>query len=148
MPEESEQEKTEYEMTNVEKPKTADDEDVFWTDIDELLAEANAPHYAQVKYRNKIIRICWKELSDEEIAAKAIKMEDFQKLSKDEQDKVLQKWLEEDVLAKIKKAGRVEGCLNNNEITYDIWKKLPSRVRTSLMMDVLETRDAFMRSFL
>ena len=130
-----------------EKPVNVQKDEDVWKDIDDLLAEANAVHFVEAKFRNKKVKVAWKELSDEEVASKALIIEDFRKLGKDEQNKVMTDWLDKDILAKIAKAGKQEGCLNNNEITEEIWKKLPSRIRTSLTVDVLETRDEIMRNF-
>jgi len=128
----------------VEQPK---EEEETWKDIDELLAEANSTHFVKLKFRGKVVKVAWKELSEDEIAAKTISLDRFKEMPKIEQDKLLTEWLEDDVLAKIKKAGKTEGCLNSNEIDKDAWKKLPARIRLSVTMDILETRDELMRNF-
>jgi hypothetical protein len=118
-----------------------------WEKIDDLLVEVNSIHYAQTKYRGKLVRVAWKELSEDDIRKKMLDMNELRKLDKAEQETKLETWLNEDIVAKIKKAGDVKGCLNGNKVTIDVWKSLPTKVRNEISADVLETREALMANF-
>lgn len=123
------------------------DVEPVWEKIDDLLAEVNSIHYAETKYRGKLVRIAWKELSEEDIRKKMLDMNELRKLSREEQESKLEVWLNTDIIEKIAKAGEVKGCLNNNKISMEIWKSLPTKVRNELSADVLETREALMANF-
>jgi hypothetical protein len=118
-----------------------------WEKIEDLLIEVNSIHYAETKYRSKLVRIAWKELSEDDIRKKMLDMNELRKLSKSEQESKLEMWLNEDIVAKIHKAGDVKGCLNGNKITLEIWRSLPTKVRNEISADVLETREALMANF-
>lgn len=123
------------------------DEQELWTNIESLLAEAVATHFAESRYHGKTVRVAWKELTLDEVRARPIDPEILSKMEEKEKVLTMDKWVEDDVLARIAKAGKTSGCLNDNVIDSDTWRKLPLKVRNDLTLIIEQTQEALEKAF-
>lgn len=129
-----------------DEDKKMEEKEEIWLSVDELLTEQNKTHFATSRYRKKLIKFGWKELSDEEMEANPISTIDDKGTEK-ERTKRSEDWLMNDFLARVKKAGEMDGCTNKNILDEKLWKSLPKRVKNELYADVMGLKNSLSRDF-
>lgn len=111
----------------------------MWNSIDELLEETNAVHFVEVVYRNKTLRVAWKEANVGSTEVQTLgETKPYEEMTPTEKADYNLKLLELEALARITAAGEQKDCFASNMITKDVWNKFPSRIRVQLMNEMFE----------
>ena len=127
-------------------PENDETENENWTSIEQLLEEANAIHFVEPEFRGKKLRVAWKEIPESrELDIDMPKT--FDEMTPKEKLAFQSKLLESEALARIQEAGRQDGCFNDNVLTRETWDKLPQRVRTLIVSEILEVNKILERRF-
>lgn len=106
----------------------------YWTSTEQLLDEANRIVFLEVEFKDKKLKLAWKEISEGVELDIEPTTKSLEEMTPKEQMDFNLKILTAEALARIKSAGEQEGCFNKNVITKEIWNKFPQRLR-GLILD-------------
>jgi hypothetical protein len=121
-----------------------------WRSIEELLTESRKTHVAECEWKGRKVKVAWKELEEADDVPGIGDGEalGFQDMTPADKAKFLRKLAEAELVARITKVGKYEGCLNDNILPMEVWKELPLRLRMQLISVVFEYDKELRESFL